>query len=206
MVKHDVRIDVRKLHPNLRHKLNALLKECTAAGIGIIITEGYRTKAYQDMLYAIGRTVPGNKVTNAKGSSYSSQHQWGIAFDIAINDKNRLYDAGLIKQVADIAKRLNLSWGGDWVSFKDTPHFYLGKWGASTSELRRQYGTPDKFFKTWTATVTRDKLRLYKGTKKVKTLKRIAKGDKVHVLYRKLWYAKVEHDGDVGYVRKKYLK
>ena len=28
-----------------------------------------------------GRTKPGNIVTNAKGSSYRSQHQWGIAFD-----------------------------------------------------------------------------------------------------------------------------
>ena len=206
MVKHDVRIDKKKLHPHLRYKLDKLLKKCSAAGIGLIITEGYRTVQYQDMLYAKGRTSPGRKVTNAKGNSYSSQHQWGIAFDIAINNKNRLYDGNMIARVAAMAKDLNLSWGGDWVSFKDTPHFYLGKWGANTSELRRKYGTPDKFFRTWTATVTKDKLRLYKGTKKVKTLKRIAKGDKVHVLYRKLWYAKVEHDGDVGYVRKKYLK
>lgn len=35
-------------------------------------------------MYAQGRTKKGNIVTNAKGSDYSSQHQWGIAFDIAL--------------------------------------------------------------------------------------------------------------------------
>ena len=92
--KHDIRVDRKKLHPWLDHKLGLLLRGCAREGIYLIITEGFRTKKYQDALYAKGRTKPGNIVTNARGSSYSSQHMWGVAFDIAINDGKRLYDAG----------------------------------------------------------------------------------------------------------------
>ena len=59
---------------------------------------GIRSKAEQDALYAQGRTKKGSIVTNAKGSDYSSQHQWGIAFDIAINDKKLLYDEATIEK------------------------------------------------------------------------------------------------------------
>ncbi|MFQ8841879.1 MAG: M15 family metallopeptidase [Clostridium fessum] len=56
------------------------------------IGETYRTVAEQDALYAQGRTKPGNKVTNARGSSYSSQHQWGIAFDFYRADGKGAYN------------------------------------------------------------------------------------------------------------------
>ncbi len=41
-------------------------------GIYLIIMEGFRTKAYQDGLYAKGRIKPGKIVTNAKGSTKQS--------------------------------------------------------------------------------------------------------------------------------------
>ena len=106
---HDVRIDMDKLHPLLKYRLKRFLKACEKAELGIIITEGYRTVEYQDRLYAKGRTEKGNIVTNAKGSDYSSQHQWGIAFDIAINDKKHTYDVELIKKAAKLAKKVGLS-------------------------------------------------------------------------------------------------
>ena len=129
--EHSIRIDRKKLHPWLNYKLGLLLKECAKNGIYLIITEGFRTKAYQDSLYAKGRTKPGKIVTNANGSAY--------------NDK-------LIRKVAKIAKskKIGLKWGGDWKSIVDTPHFYLGKWGSTTSKLKSTYGSFDKFKKTWT--------------------------------------------------------
>ena len=153
--EHDVRINREKLHPWHDYKLGLLLKQCAKKGIYLIITEGFRTKEYQDALYAKGRTAPGKVVTNAKGSTYSSQHMWGIAFDIAINDSKLLYDSVMIKKVANIAKskKVGLKWGGDWKSIVDTPHFYLGKWGSTTSKLKSTYGTPDKFKETWTKKV-----------------------------------------------------
>lgn len=119
--EHDVRINRTKLHPWLNYKLGLLLKQCAKKGIYLIITEGFRSKEYQDKLYAKGRTKPGNIVTNAKGSDYSSQHQWGIAFDIALKyDVDRdgritddTYNNKGIKKVAKIAKskKVGLAWG-----------------------------------------------------------------------------------------------
>lgn len=208
--KHDVRIDRRLLHPWLDYKLGLLLKECAKAGIYLIITEGFRTKKYQDALYAKGRTMPGDIVTNAKGSSYSSQHMWGVAFDIAINDSKRLYDVGLIEGVAKIAKsdRVGLGWGGDWKSFPDMPHFYLKKWGNGTSELKASYGTPVKFKKIWTKKVKRKKgLLIWKDANRNEKIKRVKNGTKVRVMYVKGWYARILlADGTAGYMNKKYMK
>ena len=78
--------DVSQLHPELQQKIKLLQQKCKEAGIPIGIGECYRSVAEQDALYAQGRTKAGSIVTNAKGSSYSSQHQWYIAVDIYRND------------------------------------------------------------------------------------------------------------------------
>ena len=206
--EHDIRINRTKLHPWLDQKLTVLLKKCAKKGIYLIITEGFRTKEYQDGLYAQGRTKPGKIVTNAKGSTYSSQHMWGIAFDIAINDSKLLYDTVTIKKVAKIANKIGLGWGGDWTSIVDTPHFYLKKWGSTTSQLKAMYGTPDCFKKTWTKRVWRNKgLLLWKASSKLTgSYGRIANGSTVEVLYTKGWHAKVRYHGKIGYINKKFIK
>ena len=73
--------DITLCHPRLQVLATKLIEECAKQGLQIKIGETLRTTAEQDALYAQGRTKPGNIVTNAKGSSYKSQHQWGIAFD-----------------------------------------------------------------------------------------------------------------------------
>lgn len=206
--EHDIRIDRTLLHPWLDFKLEKLLKKCAKKGLYLIITEGFRTKEYQDQLYAKGRTAPGKIVTNAKGSTYSSQHMWGVAFDIAINDSKLFYDTATIKKVAKIAKSssVGLGWGGDWTSIVDYPHFYLKKWGSTTVKLKQLYGTPSEFKKTWIKKVNRKAgLKLWKNTTKAKSILRIPNGNKVEVLFSKLWYAKVRYKGNVGHVNKKYL-
>ena len=205
--EHNIRIDRSKLHPWLDQKLTVLLRKCAKKEIYLIITEGFRSKEYQDSLYAQGRTKPGKIVTNAKGSTYSSQHMWGVAFDIAINDRKLLYDTATIRKVAVIAKGIGLGWGGDWKSIVDTPHFYLPKWGSTTSQLKAFYGTPDKFERTWKKTVKREKgALLWKvSSKKTGSHCRIPKGAVVEVLYSKDWYTKVRYKNKVGYVNKKFV-
>ena len=134
--EHDIRIDRTMLHPWLDYRLGILLKKCAKKRIYLIITEGYRSKAYQDALYAKGRTKPGKVVTNAKGSTYSSQHMWGIAFDIAINDSRLLYDHAMLKKVAKIAKKIGLGWGGDWRSIVDNTAFLPDKMGKHNSNIK----------------------------------------------------------------------
>lgn len=212
--QHDVRIDRSKIHPWLDYKLSLLLKNCEKQGIFLIITEGFRTKEYQDELYAKGRTKPGTIVTNAKGSTYSSQHMWGVAFDIAINDAKLLYDEKTIKKVAKIAKssKVGLAWGGDWKSIVDTPHFYLKKWGSTTAKLKQQYGTPDNFKKTWKKKVTGTKkgLNIWNKTHTKVMKKKLPNGTTVEVMYTKTYpfgkFAKVRYGGIVGLMAEKYLK
>lgn len=206
--EHDIRIDRTKLHPWLDDRLEALLKKCAKKGIYLIITEGFRSKEYQDALYAKGRTKPGKIVTNSKGSTYSSQHMWGIAFDIAINDSKLLYDTATIKKVAKIAKSIGLDWGGDWTSIVDTPHFYLKQWGSTTAKLKAMYGLPKYFRKTWEKTVQREKgLLLWKTRFKLTGSQgRIPDKSRVEVMYSKGWYTKVRYRGKTGYVNAKYLK
>lgn len=151
--------DITILHPTLQEKAALLKEECKKQGIFILFSECLRTTAEQDALYAQGRTNPGKIVTNAKGSTYSSQHQWGIAVDFYLDmdidgDGDKKDDAfnnatGLFNKVGQIAKSLGLGWGGDWTSIKDLPHLYLPDWGSTAAKLKQQYGTPEKFMNTW---------------------------------------------------------
>lgn len=151
--------DIAALHPRLQVKLAQLVEACERQGIHILFSECLRTKAEQDALYAQGRTAPGSIITNAKGSTYSSQHQWGIAADFYLDedvdgDGDKKDDAfndstGLFDRVGAIAGSIGLGWGGSWTSFKDRPHLYLPDWGSTTSKLKQQYGTPEQFMQTW---------------------------------------------------------
>ena len=153
--------NVSQLHPELQNKVVKLQKECLKVGIKIKIGECFRTVAEQNALYAKGRTAPGSIVTNARGNSYSSMHQWGVAFDFFLNmdvdkDGKTSDDAfnnatKLFNKVGAIGKKLGLEWGGDWKSIKDLPHFQLSDWGSTASQLKKKYGTPDKFKATWGA-------------------------------------------------------
>lgn len=193
--ENDIRVDLKKLHPCLQWKIKKLLKKCNKKGMYIAITEGYRSRESQDSLYSKGRTTKGSIVTYAKGSDYASQHQWGIAFDIGIpaTTTAEFYNGAKIRQIAVIAKKLGLGWGGDWIKPVDTPHFYLKKWGSTTATLKKLYGNVTNFKKTWTA----------KTTKKVK---KIPKGKTVRVLYIKINRAKIEYNGKYYSIPKKYLK
>lgn len=151
--------DLKTLHPKLQEKAKQLQKKCKKQGISIAFSECLRTKEEQDALYAQGRTTPGNIVTNAKGSTYSSQHQWGIAIDFYLDmdidgDGSKKDDAfnnstGLFDRVGQIAKSIGLGWGGDWISIKDRPHLYLPDWGSTTAKLKSEFKTPEKFIKSW---------------------------------------------------------
>ena len=145
--------DITLCHPRLQTLTVQLVDKCAGAGFPIKIGESFRSVAEQDALYAQGRTQPGSIVTNAKGSSYSSQHQWGIAADFYRADGKGAYnEAGdYFNRVGEIAKQLGLAWGGDWKSIVDKPHVYLPDWGSGTGILKQKYGTFEAFKKTWAA-------------------------------------------------------
>lgn len=148
--------DIKQLHPRLQTIIATCRTLWTNAGLNVGIGECLRTVEEQEALYAQGRTKPGEIVTYARGTDYSSQHQWGIAFDIYQNDTSNPYPnpstSTFWTDVANIAKANGLAWGGDWTSPVDRPHFYLPDWGDTPSTLKAQYTTPEAFFATWTPT------------------------------------------------------
>ncbi|UWP58626.1 peptidoglycan-binding protein [Ruminococcus gauvreauii] len=143
--------DITKCHPRLQELAAELKAECTRQGYQIAIGESFRSVAEQDALYAQGRTKPGQIVTNAPGSSYSSMHQWGVAFDFYRNDGTGAYNesGNFFEHVGAIGKSLGLEWGGDWTSPVDRPHFQLPDWGSTPSRLKSKYGNVTSFMKTW---------------------------------------------------------
>lgn len=92
------------------------------------IISGTRTYAEQNALYAVGRTREKNRkpVTNARGGS--SNHNFGIAWDVGIFVNGKyLGDSPLYKRAASLglAATTGVEWGGNWVTFPDKPHYQL---------------------------------------------------------------------------------
>lgn len=143
--------DITLCHPRLQVLASQLVDDCRKDGLIIAIGETLRTVEEQDALYAQGRTKPGQIVTNAPGSSYSSYHQWGTAFDIYRNDGKGAYNesGNFFKRVGAIGVSLGLEWGGNWTSIVDQPHFQLPDWGSTTAGIKKLYASPEAFMKTW---------------------------------------------------------
>ncbi|UMY53113.1 M15 family metallopeptidase [Paenibacillus peoriae] len=126
--------------------IEKLIERCYARGVWIVITQGLRTYAEQDALYAQGRNGDKRpKVTKARGGY--SNHNFGFAADFALllrdgrtvswdtlkdDDKDSLPDWS---EVVEEAKKLGLEWGGDWRTFKDMPHLQM-VFGLSTADFR----------------------------------------------------------------------
>ena len=161
--------DITMCHPRLQTLAEKLLTEGKKQGLIIKIGECFRSVAEQDALYAQGRTTAGNIVTYAKGSSYSSMHQWGVAFDVIRNDGKGAYNDndGWYGRVGRLGKSLGLEWGGDWTSPVDKPHFQLPDWGSTADKLKKLYGNVDNFKKTWEVKTVEKKITTYDEAVKV---------------------------------------
>jgi len=135
-----------KLHPLIRMEVIKGMHLCKEGGTPIRIVQGARTIAYQNSLYAQGRTqkqldrvglsrvkakphLP--KVTNARGGD--SFHNYFFCFDFCLlrgkrqvswsrqedldQDGQKDWD-----EVVDVFLQLGFDWGGNWSSFPDYPH------------------------------------------------------------------------------------
>ena len=146
------RID--KLHPKIREEVRLIVNEANLLlgnNVQIRIVQGLRTFEEQDALYAQGRTKPGKKVTNArKGQSY---HNYGLAVDfcLLINnneiswDINKDFDNDNIPdwlEVRDVFKKYGYTWGGNFKTLKDYPHFEK-VFGYSWKQLLTKYNNKD---------------------------------------------------------------
>lgn len=137
------------LHPKLREETLHIYKDHIVPALTgkAICRFSYtlRTFEEQNALYAQGRTKLYDskgrrlgKVTNAKGGQ--SIHNYGLALDIALlkdTDNNGTFETASWEdhidfdkdnkadwmEIVKIFKDHGWTWGGDWKSFKDKPHF-----------------------------------------------------------------------------------
>jgi peptidoglycan L-alanyl-D-glutamate endopeptidase CwlK len=104
--------------PEMQGKANQIISIAASFGYSLLVTQGFRSIAQQNALYAQGRTRPGKIVTNAKGGQ--SLHNFGKAVDFAFINK-----AGEVDWNITLYKRLG-AWaqtaGAKWKRFKDYPH------------------------------------------------------------------------------------
>jgi len=143
---------IEQIHPQLRVELQAIYDEIIRRKVSVRFTQVFRTFAEQDQLYAQGRTLPGKRVTNARGGQ--SYHNYGLAVDIVLlidNGKSVSWDRELDldkdgladwQEIVHVFKHFGWDWGGDWVSFKDYPHFEKS-FGYTTAELKEKYAAED---------------------------------------------------------------
>lgn len=145
------KVKLANVNPIVADKALQLVSLAFDKGYKLLITQGLRTYAEQNELYAQSRTQAqlnavglSNVVakpheqwaTNARGGY--SYHNFGLAFDFAVLDKDDKIDwdtTAKYNTVGALGKTLGLEWGGDWKSAKDRPHFQL-TFGLSEAQLR----------------------------------------------------------------------
>ncbi len=159
---------IKLLHPKVRQEVEHIYKaQIVPALSGRAICRfafTLRTIKEQEEIYAQGRTklfdAQGRRlgvVTKAKGGQ--SIHNYGLALDIVLlvdNDRNGTFESASYNEVLDydgdkiadwmevvrIMKAAGWTWGGDWKSFKDSPHFEK-TFGLTWRQLKARWDKKD---------------------------------------------------------------
>ncbi len=136
------------LYPPFLAALRKFEAQLVAAGLDFWLTMGFRSFEQQNGLYAIGRTVPGHIVTNAKGGE--SWHNFGLAADYACDahpEKPGLQPTwdmtipsvrAAYAHYGAVALGCGLEWGGSWERFPDFPHVELS-YGLQLRDAQNLY-------------------------------------------------------------------
>lgn len=108
------------LHPDARMAWLRLAEAALALGRPIFMTEGWRSPARQDALYAQGRDgAAGKIVTNAR--AWQSWHQTGRALDFAFQHGSPFAPDHPWEHIGQMGELLGFEWGGRWRK-PDRPH------------------------------------------------------------------------------------
>ncbi|WP_409305512.1 M15 family metallopeptidase [Peribacillus sp. SCS-155] len=126
------------VNPIVKESALEVVRRAYDEGICMQIVSGFRTKEQQDALYRQGRTAPGYIMTNVKGGQ--SYHNYGLAVDYALVSPGGREVSWTVNRewlrVAEIAKSIGFTWGGDRPKFKDYGHLEMNG-GLSIAELQK---------------------------------------------------------------------
>lgn len=108
---------LNEVRPCLKAIMHEAIARAEDKGMKVQITEGMRTPERQRQLVAAG-----------KSKTMNSYHLNGRAVDVYVNNGWKFED---YKRFADIVKIVakergyTITWGGDWKTLKDGPHFQV---------------------------------------------------------------------------------
>lgn len=126
------------VHPMLVECVTRIMTAMSALGHPMMVTDGLRSTAQQQALFAQGRTKPGKIVTYIDGVRKKSNHQakadgFGHAVDCCFlvdvdgdgPDDPSWAETHPWELYGAMARALGLVWGGDWTTLVDRPHIEL---------------------------------------------------------------------------------
>ena len=131
--------DIDDLRADVAANCRSLIALAEREGLHALVTETVRDAEYQRMLAEKGYAAKGAVVP-----SFHANHA-GLAFDICKNEAGHEYDdPAFFVKMGELGKKVGFSWGGDWRSFPDRPHFQWDAGGTYTSAMvrARRYPPP----------------------------------------------------------------
>lgn len=148
---HMVSSDTRLLAPAFEARLLSGIAECRSNGYDVVVFECLRSDALAQYYYQEGRTIipPSKPITNAPDGSWT-WHGYALASDLISAKYGWTPPQGdrWFADIAEIMKRHNLEWGGDW-KMADLPHFQFGGMKASPSITSRTLYHQNRIKDVW---------------------------------------------------------
>jgi peptidoglycan L-alanyl-D-glutamate endopeptidase CwlK len=119
---------LKKVHPDLVRVVRRTARLIKDKSFSFIITCGARTLEEQKKLLKAGATTTLNSRHIPGKDGYSKAVDFAVLIDNKIKWDWPLYSrlSILVKEAAKL-EAVPITWGGDWKSFKDGPHFELPK-------------------------------------------------------------------------------
>lgn len=124
--------DIGALRADVAENCRLLLRRAEARGLRPLVVQTVRDAEYQRYLAAAGFA--------AKGATVPSFHaaDAGLAFDVCKNVHGHEYDdPAFFEEMGRLGKEMGFTWGGDWRSFPDRPHFQWDGGGLYSSAMIR---------------------------------------------------------------------
>jgi len=129
--------NIGNVHESVKARVLEIIQKAYEEDIYVQFSSGLRSFKEQADIFGQGRPwykwngekcgSDGNVVSNAMPGQ--SVHNYGLAVDYFLVSKDGQDAIWTVnrkwKRVAEIAKGMGFTWGGDWTSFKDYPHLEL---------------------------------------------------------------------------------
>lgn len=119
---------LKKVHPDLVRVVRRTARLIKDKSFGFIITCGVRTLEEQKKLLKQGATRTLNSRHIPGPDGYSKAVDFAVTLDGKVRWDWPLYQrlAVIVKEAAK-QEKVSITWGGDWKTFRDGPHFELSK-------------------------------------------------------------------------------